>query len=41
MAANTVVPIGSEADLEKILNELPAKPFLVGEDGVSMSLAGV
>jgi serine/threonine-protein kinase HipA len=27
--------------LERILNELPHKPFLVGEDGVSMSLAGV
>ena len=40
-AADTVVPIKSEADLEKILNELPAKPFLVGEEGVSMSLAGV
>jgi serine/threonine-protein kinase HipA len=26
--------------LERILNELPARPFLVGEDGVSMSLAG-
>ena len=34
-------PIRSEADLEKILAELPSKPFLVGEDGVSMSLAGV
>ena len=40
-AADTVVPIESEADLEKILNELPAKPFLVGDEGVSMSLAGV
>lgn len=27
--------------LERILNELPAKPFLVGERGVSMSLAGI
>jgi serine/threonine-protein kinase HipA len=26
--------------LERILDELPARPFLVGEDGVSMSLAG-
>ncbi len=33
-------PIESEADLERILNELPARPFLAGEDGVSMSLAG-
>ena len=33
-----VVP---DADaLERIINELPARPFLVGEDGVSMSLAG-
>lgn len=34
-------PIGSHENLEKIINELPRKPFLVGEDGVSMSLAGV
>ncbi|WP_349436414.1 type II toxin-antitoxin system HipA family toxin [Pararhizobium sp. A13] len=34
-------PIPDEATLERILNELPAKPFLVGERGVSMSLAGV
>ena len=34
-------PIGSAKDLERIVNEMPAKPFLVGEDGVSMSLAGV
>jgi serine/threonine-protein kinase HipA len=27
--------------LERIIDELPSKPFLVGEDGVSMSLAGV
>lgn len=27
--------------LERILDELPAKPFLIGERGVSMSLAGV
>ncbi len=33
--------IPDEASLERILNELPAKPFLVGERGVSMSLAGV
>jgi serine/threonine-protein kinase HipA len=33
--------IGDAADLERILNELPKKPFLIGEDGVSMSLAGV
>lgn len=33
--------IGTDADLERILDELPRKPFLAGEDGVSMSLAGV
>jgi serine/threonine-protein kinase HipA len=27
--------------LERIIEELPSKPYLVGEDGVSMSLAGV
>ncbi len=35
------VRVPSEAALERIINELPSKPFLVGEDGVSMSLAGV
>ena len=34
-------PLPSAKALEKILEELPSKPFLVGEDGVSMSLAGV
>ena len=34
-------PVPDAAALERILNELPAKPFLVGERGVSMSLAGV
>jgi len=33
-------PIAGEAELERIIEELPAKPFLAGEDGVSMSLAG-
>ncbi|MGY3034106.1 HipA-like protein [Bradyrhizobium sp. USDA 4354] len=33
--------IPDKASLERILNELPHKPFLVGENGVSMSLAGV
>lgn len=33
--------IGNDADLERIINELPSKPFMIGEDGVSMSLAGV
>lgn len=34
-------PIPDAAALERIIAELPSKPFLVGEDGVSMSLAGV
>jgi len=34
-------PLESEADIEKVIEELPSKPFLVGEEGVSMSLAGV
>ncbi|MEO1141362.1 MAG: type II toxin-antitoxin system HipA family toxin [Pseudomonadota bacterium] len=33
--------IARDTDLERIINELPSKPFMVGEDGVSMSLAGV
>jgi serine/threonine-protein kinase HipA len=33
--------IKREQDLQRIINELPQKPFLVGEHGVSMSLAGV
>lgn len=32
--------VADAAALERIITELPAKPFLVGEDGVSMSLAG-
>ncbi len=31
--------VASPTDLERIIAELPAKPFLVGDDGVSMSLA--
>jgi serine/threonine-protein kinase HipA len=34
-------PVKTAKDLERILEELPKKPFLVGEEGVSMSLAGV
>ena len=34
-------PVPDEQALERILDELSAKPFLVGERGVSMSLAGV
>lgn len=33
--------IETEDDLERIIEELPRKPFLAGDDGVSMSLAGV
>ncbi len=32
--------IPDAAALERIITELPAKPFLVGDEGVSMSLAG-
>ena len=32
--------IETEEDLERIIDELPRKPFLAGEEGVSMSLAG-
>lgn len=34
-------PIEDNLSLERIIEELPAKPFLVGDEGVSMSLAGV
>jgi serine/threonine-protein kinase HipA len=34
-------PVGKPAELERMLDNLPNKPFLVGEEGVSMSLAGV
>src|SRR5262244_3313050 len=34
-------PVGKPEDLERVMEELPNKPFLVGEQGVSMSLAGV
>src|ERR1700726_796491 len=33
-------PVGPPDELEKIMEDLPNKPFLVGEEGVSMSLAG-
>ncbi len=33
--------VESEGQLERIINELPSKPFLVGDEGVSLSLAGV
>lgn len=34
-------PIPNESAIERIIEDLPSKPFLAGEDGVSMSLAGV
>ena len=34
------MPIAEATQLERIINELPSKPFLIGEEGVSMSLAG-
>ena len=33
--------IGEAEELERMIEDLPNKPFLVGEEGVSMSLAGV
>ena len=33
--------VGKAEELERMIEDLPNKPFLVGEDGVSMSLAGV
>jgi serine/threonine-protein kinase HipA len=33
-------PVEKTEDLGRIIDELPNKPFLVGEEGVSMSLAG-
>jgi serine/threonine-protein kinase HipA len=33
-------PMEKPGDLETVIEELPNKPFLVGEEGVSMSLAG-
>jgi len=33
-------PLGTPAEIEAVLDELPNKPFLAGEEGVSMSLAG-
>ncbi|MDE2437497.1 MAG: type II toxin-antitoxin system HipA family toxin, partial [Sphingomonadales bacterium] len=33
-------PIPNANALERIIEELPARPFLIGEEGVSMSLAG-
>ena len=33
-------PVGKPEELERIIESLPNKPFLVGEEGVSMSLAG-
>jgi serine/threonine-protein kinase HipA len=32
--------VGTEDDLQRLIEELPNKPFLAGDEGVSMSLAG-
>jgi serine/threonine-protein kinase HipA len=34
-------PVSNPEELERLIEDLPNKPFLVGEEGVSMSLAGV
>ena len=34
-------PVSEPEELERLIEDLPNKPFLVGEEGVSMSLAGV
>jgi serine/threonine-protein kinase HipA len=34
-------PVEGAEDLKRTIEELPKKPFLVGDEGVSMSLAGV
>jgi serine/threonine-protein kinase HipA len=34
-------PVSKPEELESLIEDLPNKPFLVGEEGVSMSLAGV
>jgi serine/threonine-protein kinase HipA len=34
-------PLGNPEELERLIEGLPNKPFLAGEEGVSMSLAGV
>lgn len=33
-------PVANAEDLERIIGELPRKPFLAGDEGVTMSLAG-
>src|SRR5262249_28719841 len=33
-------PVRDGEELETIINELPHKPFLVGDEGISLSLAG-
>jgi serine/threonine-protein kinase HipA len=38
--APSYMAIPDDAALERIIEDLPARPFLVGEEGVSMSLAG-
>jgi serine/threonine-protein kinase HipA len=38
--AAAFLPIETDGELERIIDGLPSKPFLVGDEGVSMSLAG-
>lgn len=38
--ASGAIAIADQTDLARIIEDLPARPFLVGEEGVSMSLAG-
>ena len=38
---NSAIWVGTGADLERIIDDLPAKPFLAGEKRVSMLVAGV
>lgn len=33
-------PVANPQDLEKVIGQLPRKPFLAGDEGVTMSLAG-
>jgi len=33
-------PVGTPEDLERLMEDLPSRPYLVGEEGVSISLAG-
>ena len=39
-SAGRYLPIADADDLSRIINELPSRPFLIGDEGVAMSLAG-